>query len=794
MLDLQRHAGNAAVVGLLQRAPLGATDDPKGYTSAAGVPNVAASGMTRREVRGLKYGVKGGFQSTYTSKKFDKETGTYKEKVRSSAEAKMTKESPDNMAVVVMPDAFAKDRAVQVVLHFHGWGFRGGTDPYAGYLVASGEKGGAPGSARGTVRDVDQEHWAQQIGAVNAERAAQGGPQTVAILAQGRGMSDFGNVPTFAYVQDVLSRVPELTGVSDYSIVLSGHSGGGGTQVAPKVTAGDAQTRDRSKLPASKPGQAASQPSDLVVLFDAEGIESVASWAAGQITSLGRAIRAATTPTAVQAALEATPKFRGYFAAGGAYAIRYDKASRTLGDAFATVPAEWRESDPADPKAVKVPDLFRIIEVSRAGHEHVISGGKDSSEQQGALADALRVTSDPTIDRDRAFGRSKMNVRRTPTSSAPTKAQPTLQKAPANVPTVSRAWTTKDAAGEYALTKDERTLLGSQTSAERAADVTAFKTDTDRVAALEREKKRLAKRKQSLTADEEKELTDIKARLERTESAQRALKRLDVEEILTTAGFTVSGWFGDIQTGSFLGIDLRVHKSLADKLTRAETALVDDPAVNPTKLGAAKLGKTLGMYASTSDLRAPKKAIGGSSLSLHTFGLAVDLNYKGNPFLGNAGKTAPEVVKRATSLVNGTAVDVMTSLGDVRASYTALQAASAAMKTYFSYRDAGQQAALATQVAGHTAQPGEPTDVKGWQAQIETDYTALKDKGDFKKHKPPEEGFLDLDERVVLALTGAGLTWGGTYSAAKDIMHFDNRTGGDGAKVHTARSAHKANT
>ena len=411
LLDLQRHAGNAAVAGLLQRAPLGTTDDPKGYTSAKGVKNVAASGMTRREVHGLTYGVQGGFQSTYTSRRWDKATKTWKETVRTSAEAKMTKESPDNMAVVVMPDTVTKDRPVQVILHFHGWGFRGGTDPYAGYLVASGEKKGAPGSARGTVRDVDQEHWAQQISAVNTERATQGGPQTIAILAQGRGMSDFGNVPTFDYVQDVLSRVPELKAVSQYSIVLSGHSGGGSTQVAKKVTA-DAQTRDRSKLPAAKPGKAVAQPADLVVMFDAEGIESVGTWAVGQIAALNTAIGAAATLAAAQAALAATPTFRGYFAAGGNYAARYTTVNNQLVKAFQALPAAWTERDPADPKAVKVPDLFRIIEVSGAGHETVISGGNDRSEQQGALADSLRVTSDPTIDRDRALGPSKMKVRR----------------------------------------------------------------------------------------------------------------------------------------------------------------------------------------------------------------------------------------------------------------------------------------------------------------------------------------------------------------------------------------------
>ena len=62
-----------------------------------------------------------------------------------------------------------------------------------------------------------------------------------------------------------------------------------------------------------------------------------------------------------------------------------------------------------------------------------------------------------------------------------------------------------------------------------------------------------------------------------------------------------------------------------------------------------------------------------------------------------------------------------------------------------------------------------------------------------KKHKAPEEGFLDLDERVVMALAGAGLTWGGTYKTAKDIMHFDLREG-DGAKVNTARIKHTDNT
>src|SRR5215471_19004917 len=88
-------------------------------------------------------GVSGGFK------------GTYGDGLRSS-EKQMTDESPDNMAVVIMPDKIDKDAHYQVILHFHGWGFRQweegrdpwtAHDPYAGYLVASGRTA----SKKGTV-------------------------------------------------------------------------------------------------------------------------------------------------------------------------------------------------------------------------------------------------------------------------------------------------------------------------------------------------------------------------------------------------------------------------------------------------------------------------------------------------------------------------------------------------------------------------------------------------------------------------------------------------------------------
>src|SRR5690606_8571793 len=112
---------------------------------------------------------------------------------------------------------------------------------------------------------------------------------------------------------------------------------------------------------------------------------------------------------------------------------------------------------------------------------------------------------------------------------------------------------------------------------------------------------------------------------------------------------------------------------------------------------------------------------------------------------------------------------------------------------YFSYRDDANRPLFDAQVATHTPAAGEPTDAAGWLKVIDQDHAAPDHTGDFKKHNEPEEGFLDLDERGVVAVAGAGLTWGGTCKTAKVIMHGDLREG-DGAKVNTARIKHTDNT
>jgi D-alanyl-D-alanine carboxypeptidase len=338
---------------------------------------------------------------------------------------------------------------------------------------------------------------------------------------------------------------------------------------------------------------------------------------------------------------------------------------------------------------------------------------------------------------------------------------------------------------DYTYTDKHKQVLGSQTKEERAADRAAFdKNAKKKLSALTKKEK-----KGTITDAEKTELAELRALSGRVAAAQSALKHKDLEEVLAAAGTDVAAWYGALQTGKFLNRSVHVHPALAARLARAESALLADPTVNPTKLDAAGLGKKL-VY-SVADMRIPKSATGGTSLSMHVFGLAVDLNYKGNPFVGNASKGVFGVAMRATSLVDGAAVDIRPKLGKAGAAYDILSAVSRAMSTYFSFTGA-DDTTLAELVRNHTPLKGEPTDLAGWVKQIEKDRRSVAG-GDFANHTAAAEGFMDLDKSLVLAMADAGLTWGGTYGGGKDIMHFDLREG-EGAAIDRARNAHKAST
>jgi hypothetical protein len=72
---------------------------------------------------------------------------------------------------------------------------------------------------------------------------------------------------------------------------------------------------------------------------------------------------------------------------------------------------------------------------------------------------------------------------------------------------------------------------------------------------------------------------------------------------------------------------------------------------------------------------------------------------------------------------------------------------------------------------------GDANDLAWWKARIRTDRDQIGN-WDFGNAPHPEDtGYLDISRDIVEALVTAGLTWGGTYNKAKDIMHFDWRDG-----------------
>jgi hypothetical protein len=348
----------------------------------------------------------------------------------------------------------------------------------------------------------------------------------------------------------------------------------------------------------------------------------------------------------------------------------------------------------------------------------------------------------------------------------------------------ARRWKASDATAEYSVSAEEAAFIKTQTPKERAADQAKLKAGKDRL-------KELRKRaKAGPLGDADKaELSELAALEARVKKASLVLHKKDVEEVLRAAGFSVHDWYSEIVNVTFLGIPLRVHKLLAERLDRAQASLLADAKVNPKKVDADTLRGQLGMDPSASSLRAPAPAVGGKRLSLHTFGLAVDLSYAGNPFIGNESSEAATVIKRATSLVLNSPVDVTGEGLSTKEAFAVLKGASDALATYFSYRSKDKKDALEAKLKDRVARRGEPTDYAGWLSQIKADHKRLAGRGDFSGHSDPAKGFLEFQESVVMALAAAGLTWGGTYNGPKDLMHFDLRNGNPAAIVDKERKS-----
>jgi len=109
----------------------------------------------------------------------------------------------------------------------------------------------------------------------------------------------------------------------------------------------------------------------------------------------------------------------------------------------------------------------------------------------------------------------------------------------------------------------------------------------------------------------------------------------DFDGLLKVAGTDKNTWTASFRTYSFLGLEIgnKVHQELANRLDIAQAYLQQ----RFSDLSDKKIAKEIGLYKLVGS-RKPTNAVNGNDISYHSFGLAIDVNVKGNPYLGRGIK------------------------------------------------------------------------------------------------------------------------------------------------------------
>lgn len=229
-----------------------------------------------------------------------------------------------------------------------------------------------------------------------------------------------------------------------------------------------------------------------------------------------------------------------------------------------------------------------------------------------------------------------------------------------------------------------------------------------------------------------------------------------------------------VRNVSFLGrpINSPIHEHLAEHLRDVEQELAaqfggpdKDPKV---------AGDTLGL--SDEAHAGARQASGTAAISMHMFGLAIDVNHYRNPYLQAAGGMPDDVFLSISQLMKGKDDNIRLGASEeaAAAKYARLQAHNQMVIDYFALADPAKEQDLKDKLA-HASGPWKKRDVTEARKQIEKDLASLgshtKRKGDLEMLR--KHGYMQLREEVV---RGMKMNWGAWYG---DMMHFDMRTDGD---------------
>lgn len=253
------------------------------------------------------------------------------------------------------------------------------------------------------------------------------------------------------------------------------------------------------------------------------------------------------------------------------------------------------------------------------------------------------------------------------------------------------------------------------------------------------------------------------------------------QEILVRSGVAgAENWFNEWATTTFLGVEVgKCHMDMVQHLAQIEEKFLADPELNPTgKASKAEVGRRLGLKEGIIGGRVSPTA---AKISMHLFGLAIDVNYTTNPYLGANPKELPpinEILARAAAAVGrdlgGPFKPEYPTRPPNEKDYQRIQTLDEILESYFALLDAPEDKLK-----------------KEARSQIEADLRALatvdldggKTRSGLLKRYPKvltTTGIFDLSRKLVFGLE---LNWGGTYG---DIQHFDMRNKGRGAQIYQA--------
>jgi len=246
-------------------------------------------------------------------------------------------------------------------------------------------------------------------------------------------------------------------------------------------------------------------------------------------------------------------------------------------------------------------------------------------------------------------------------------------------------------------------------------------------------------------------------------------------------------WFKKFTRINFLGRSLHkdqyLHLEMAKLLKVIENELVKKYGGDAKSVGNMLLNNS-------------NEGIAGSRLtsktaifSMHMFGLAVDVNYSGNPYIQSPNdiRALNTVLKNAALLMNEPVLvydkNYFKKHGP-ESNFDTVQQIDAMLEKYFSLLDMPERLSSYLK-ASYSSSEWHGLSAADARTRIQKNLNNLagflsRNKNYFKKH-----GILDFDKRFVLQMTEQRrLDWGASYG---DMMHFDMRSSGVGKYINLAR-------